>query len=341
MCAYTRPALIDADGKAQHLVSTKIDLLTLIFEHPQDLPAEAGKLEPICRNLPTVAGPLDIFLMTANGDLVFVVQCNGAASNETLAKTVAKVEAVFALGYGGLTAAATQAGCGGRLAERFDADETAFSHAVGRNLKCRQASLIAICDRAPEAFFPPPSIALSFWTVQAFKLPSGEVLICPFPLSPAPAMPDKECPLTTATFLKAMGNLHPELPNRLQAFLKRLEQLDIRCTFGSALTLIWDAPDGQAVALAHITPFGLVWTDAGVAKLTVADATVLAHRYVERLAIDLGLTVNRTAFGETWTLRDYADRIPNIKDMVYALDTWADAIEPLVSCLRLRIAAGQ
>lgn len=130
-------------------------------------------------------------------------------------------------------------------------------------------------------------------------------------------------------FIEASGHLYK--------FLHRLSRHRVRPAFGRALSLEWDTPLGIPATLAHISPQGSIWTDAGVAKLPAPDAAALAHAYVEGLADDWGMGVNRESFGEVWTVCDRTDHLPRLDDVLYKLDVWADAIERLTDCLAVRL----
>jgi hypothetical protein len=134
------------------------------------------------------------------------------------------------------------------------------------------------------------------------------------------------------TVLEAVGHLHP--------FLNRLIRSAIRPVFAGTLTLRWKTPYGPAVTLALISEMGAIWTDVDVATLPSPEAVGLAHRYVERLADDLGLCVNRSIAGGIWTVVDRDDRLPTLTDMFYKLDVWADALERLTDGLAVRLTAG-
>lgn len=131
------------------------------------------------------------------------------------------------------------------------------------------------------------------------------------------------------TFLDVVGCLH--------RFLNRLARQRIRAVFARILTLEWQAPSGAAVTLAMIAETGAIWTDVGVALLPCPEAAALAHRYVERLADDLDLCINRSIAGGVWTVVDRTDRLPNLADVLPRLDIWAEALEWLA--VRLKDAA--
>ena len=71
------------------------DLQDIIFDHPEcvpisDLDESYNPLIPVCKELSTNAGPLDIFMITPNGDLV-VIETKLWANPESRRKVVAQI----------------------------------------------------------------------------------------------------------------------------------------------------------------------------------------------------------------------------------------------------------
>jgi hypothetical protein len=67
--------------------------------------------------------------------------------------------------------------------------------------------------------------------------------------------------ITAAQFYDAMAKLDPSLPDKLRAFIGRLEPLGVYADFQKSLNFRWDPPEGRTVSLGYITPNGEVWTD--------------------------------------------------------------------------------
>mgnify|MGYP000869550841 CR=1 FL=1 len=71
------------------------DLQDIIFDHPEcvpisDLDESYNPLIPVCKELSTNAGPLDIFMITPNGDLG-VIETKLWANPESRRKVVAQI----------------------------------------------------------------------------------------------------------------------------------------------------------------------------------------------------------------------------------------------------------
>jgi hypothetical protein len=141
--------------------------------------------------------------------------------------------------------------------------------------------------------------------------------------------------ITTEQFFEAMAAINPAIPDKLRTFLDRVAQFEVRPEFRRSLNLKWDAPSGREVNLGYITRQGQVWTD--VATTSLPDAKDLAHAYVEDLADAFGMEVDKTAFGDAWSIRSggHAPRIDQIADK---LDLWTQVIERFLNRLRTRLA---
>lgn len=100
--------------------------------------------------------------------------------------------------------------------------------------------------------------------------------------------------LSAEGFFEHMAKVDPNLPGRLESFLKKLEPLRVEPEFKRSLILRWHAVDGTTLNIGYIDKHGAVWTDAvhGQArKLGILDLT---HAYVKELANLVGGEVRST-----------------------------------------------
>ena len=137
--------------------------------------------------------------------------------------------------------------------------------------------------------------------------------------------------ISAEQFFEAMEAMDPRLPERLKAFLKRIEAVGVYPDFQKSLNLRVDQTSGKSVNLGTIFRTGEVWTDNVNARLPAE----LAHRYNEMLAAALGLEVEKEAFKGSWHVR-HAGKAPKIKHMIDKLDVWAAVIEEFVLEVRRR-----
>lgn len=97
-------------------------LQRLLFEHPECLPI--GEIEPafkhlvsVCRELPTLHGPVDNLFMTADGQIVIAetkLWRNSQARREAVAQALDYASCLFGMGYDAFEAAALKGDFGGR-----------------------------------------------------------------------------------------------------------------------------------------------------------------------------------------------------------------------------------
>ncbi len=137
-------------------------LQKLLFEHPQLLPAhelEPGfkRLVPVCRELPTGAGPVDVLYVTADGFLALAetkLWRNPQARREVVAQIIDYAKDMAGWSYEQLEAAAQRGDGfprGMTLVELVteveeDVDEATFIDAVSRNLRSGRFLLLVVGD---------------------------------------------------------------------------------------------------------------------------------------------------------------------------------------------------
>jgi hypothetical protein len=144
-------------------------LQKLLFDHPECLPI--GDIEPafknlvsVCRELPTLHGPIDNLFMTAEGQIVIAetkLWRNSQARREAVAQALDYASCLFGMGYDAFEAAALKGSFGGRpkpaglyemLAERKPSGgqdwltEPEFIDAVSLNLSRGRIVILVVGD---------------------------------------------------------------------------------------------------------------------------------------------------------------------------------------------------
>jgi hypothetical protein len=134
--------------------------------------------------------------------------------------------------------------------------------------------------------------------------------------------------ITAAQFYDAMAKLDPRLPDKLRAFIGRLESLGVYADFQKSLNFRWDPPEGRTISLGYITPNGDVWTDTANYRVP-GD---LGHIYNEDLATSWGGQIRKPPSG-AWSVQ-LAGHAPRIDQIADKLESWAGAIERNLDRLR-------
>jgi hypothetical protein len=156
--------------------------------------------------------------------------------------------------------------------------------------------------------------------------------LLPMATSAKPGKPQPQN-ITADEFYEAMKNIDPGLPERLRSFLAALEPYGVVPDYQKSLNLRWEPPSGQTINLGLIQRNGQVWTDV-VNSRAPQD---LARAYIEELASEFGMRVEKEAFKGTWHVRNQ-DRAPRIGEIADKLDHWVVAIDHLVAAVRHRLA---
>lgn len=181
------------------------DLQDIIFDHPEcvpisDLDESYNPLIPVCKELSTNAGPLDIFMITPNGDLV-VIETKLWANPESRRKVVAQI-LDYAKEMSKWTYSDLQREVNRNLKTKGNhlynivlntshdttLNETDFVDAVSRNLRTGKFMLIIAGDGIREGaknlteFINQAgnlNFSLSMIELPVFETPNGETLIIP------------------------------------------------------------------------------------------------------------------------------------------------------------------
>ena len=181
------------------------DLQDIIFDHPEcvpisDLDESYNPLIPVCKELSTNAGPLDIFMITPNGDLV-VIETKLWANPESRRKVVAQIldyaKEMSKWSYSDLQREVNRnlKTKGNHLydivlntSHDTTLNETDFVDAVSRNLRNGKFMLIIAGDGIREGaknlteFINQAgnlNFSLSMIELPIFETPNGETLILP------------------------------------------------------------------------------------------------------------------------------------------------------------------
>jgi len=126
--------------------------------------------------------------------------------------------------------------------------------------------------------------------------------------------------ITSEQFFKAMRERHPELPNRLKAFMDRLETIGVYSEFKKSLNFKWEPPTGKPVNLGYIMQDGMLWTD--VSSRSSMDNR---HRYLEKLAKVFGGEVLYSDKGVGFVTIN--NKAPRIETVMNEFDGWYEVIK--------------
>lgn len=147
------------------------------------------------------------------------------------------------------------------------------------------------------------------------------------PVLKAGAEPQVSSGISEEQFYEAMSVIAPALPEKLRAFITRLEPLGVYPEFQKSLNLKWDVPDERAFNLGYIKRSGHLWTDAS----NWFGRRELGHTYNRDLAAALGLAIDTD--GKTgWKLVTTEGRMPRIDQI--SMESLYKAIEKFVGVLR-------
>lgn len=150
--------------------------------------------------------------------------------------------------------------------------------------------------------------------------------------------PARRQSLSAAEFLEHMAALDPELPERLQAFLDRLEPLGVTPEFRRTLILRWQAVDGTRLNIGYIETGGHTRTEAVNWYAREHGILDLTQAYVRELASVIGGDVRHPASNEDHIYAVTSDgKIPAIGELLRRQDDWIAAIERMTSEINRRI----
>ena len=241
-------------------------------------------------------------------------------------------------------------------------DEAEFVDAVSRNLRLGRGLFFIVGDGIREETasltahlqaHPGLHFALALVELALFRLPGDRgVLIQPrvvvrtvniergiirfddarISVAPVPVEGPAAAQRTTLSedeFYDRIAKSDPTLPERLRAFLDRLEPIGVSPEFKKSLILRWRAPDGTGLNVGYIMLDGRVWTDMvnlSARELGILDIT---HDYVRALAeaIRGESRANPKNDDSQWVV--FEGHAPKIEKLLEHKDAWARAIERL------------
>ena len=164
---------------------------------------------------------------------------------------------------------------------------------------------------------------------RTFVVPDGRQ-----PETPATAAPKPMAESMSADqFFEVLAKLNPSLPDKLRAFIARVEPLGVYSEFRKSLIFKWDPPEGKTISLGYIDRWGALWTQ----DVNLNAHHDLSHQYLEELAAAIGAEVRRPADGKKWDVM-VGGHAPKITAFVDKLDRWAETMEYYLDRLKARIA---
>ena len=241
-------------------------------------------------------------------------------------------------------------------------EEAEFVDAVSRNLRLGRGLFFIVGDGIREETESLAAhlqahagvhFALALVELALFRLPGdGGVLVQPrviartvniergivrfddarISVAPAPTVDPavgRRKTLSEEEFFEQIAKRDPAVPERLRAFLERLEPLGVTPEFKKSLILRWRAPDGTGLNVGYIMPGGQTWTDAvnwHTRELGILDIT---HDYLRELANALQGQVKVSQTNEDNRYVVLKGHVPKIEELLGHEDAWIRAIERL------------
>lgn len=126
--------------------------------------------------------------------------------------------------------------------------------------------------------------------------------------------------ITEEQFYEAMAALDGSVPEKLKAFVAKLQDRGVRADFRAALNLMMDIPSGSTVNLGYVQKDGAIWTSVSNSSKIVP--VEISHAYNEELAAALGVELNR----QHWSIWGHG-RSLRISDVADRLDAWLPVID--------------
>jgi len=239
-------------------------------------------------------------------------------------------------------------------------DEPEFVDAVSRNLRLGRGLFFILGDGIREEAESLSAhlqahaglhFALALVELALFRLPGdGAVLVQPriiartvniergiirfddarISVAPVPVVDrPRRKTLSEEEFYDHLGKTDPTLPERLRAFLERLEPIGVTPEFKKSLILRWRAPDGTSLNIGYILTDGRTWTDAvnwPGRELGILD---IAHDYVRDLAEAIQGEAKAVPNNDDHRYVVLDGHLPKIEKLLDHEDAWVRAIERL------------
>ncbi len=139
--------------------------------------------------------------------------------------------------------------------------------------------------------------------------------------------------ITSEQFMESMGKLGNDIPEKLEAFMEKLENIGINPYYLGSLNLKWQPPEGKLINFVYIELGGSMWTE--VASWRAPND--LAQQYVSELAeaLDGGEIGKTKTSGWHVTING---KTPNIKTEKDRLDIWFSCIERFAERIKKRLS---
>jgi hypothetical protein len=255
------------------------------------------------------------------------------------------------------------------VARDAELDEAAFIDAVSRNLRLGRGLFFIVGDGIREETetlvdhlqgHAGIHFALALTELALYRLPGGEQLVVQprliartvniergivrledsrLSILPAdtPVATAQRQSLSAEQFYEHMRQLDPLLPDRIRAFLARIEPLGVAPEFRRTMILRWQAVDGTRVNVGYVNTSGKVWTDAATWSGTARAYLDLTQAYVRELAVLVSGEIRRASSDPEVISVAVNGTAPGIDLMLQNQDGWVTAIEKLAAAINGRI----
>ena len=345
-------------------------LQRLLFETPEILPI--GEIDPafapaipLCRELPTAAGLIDLAYVSERG-LLSIVECklwrNPEARRDAVSQILDYAKEISRWSYDDLNKAVRRAA---KLPDKANAlfdlvraqndtiDEATFVDDMERSLASGRFLLIVVGDgiregveRLADYLMQSAGIRFTFGLVELaiFDMPEGSaggVIVEPRVLArtveieravvrradAGVVVEDPPPPAQKAAFYEQIERIDATLPARLPGFFKRCEDLGLDVTETDAgLILHWPRNDGRKVNFGTLFPNGDLNTNYVVHSANEYGDPQVGVDYLDAVArLIPGATVKKD--GNYWTWRVVVrGKKPKIADVLERSDEWLHAI---------------
>ncbi|NTV15121.1 MAG: hypothetical protein HGA96_14520 [Desulfobulbaceae bacterium] len=138
--------------------------------------------------------------------------------------------------------------------------------------------------------------------------------------------------ITEEQFYEAMRSRAADLPEKLKAFLLRLESLGVYPEFRRALNLKVDLPSGKTLNLGTIQRDGQVYTDTS----NNPALQPIGDEYNEALASAWGGILDPPAIGRVMRYVRVNGKIPRIEQIADRFESWLGPVERLIIAVQTR-----
>ncbi|MPZ24468.1 MAG: hypothetical protein GEU28_13255 [Dehalococcoidia bacterium] len=257
-----------------------------------------------------------------------------------------------------------------RVARDAQLDEAGFIDAVSRNLRLGRGLFFIVGDGIREETemlvdhlqgHAGIHFALALTELALYRLPGGNQLLVQPRLiartvniergivrledsrlsvipadTPAAAAAQRQS-LSAEEFYEQMRQLDQALPDRIRAFLARIEPLGVAPEFRRTMILRWQAVDGTRINIGYVDIGGRVWTDLARWPGASPPCSDLTQDYVREVAALIGGEIRRASSDPEVMSVVVNGTAPEINLMLQHQDSWIAAMETLASAINGRI----